>query len=92
MGAIRKLFTTGVGAAMLTKNNLQNAVAQRAQKGKEELTRVLAAEIKRFLEHVKLHEEIQKALTGLEIEASIRIKNSASQKAFRLKKIPIKKR
>lgn len=95
MGAIRKLFTTGVGAALMTESNLRNAVTQRALRGKEELTKVLAGEIRKFLDHINLHEEIQKALEGLvlEIEASIRITSPKSKngRPFHLKKVSVKK-
>ncbi len=84
MGAIRKILTTGVGAALMTENGIRNAfsdikltrqatdyIARQAQKGKEEFTKVFAGELKRFLDHVDLH----KALAGmkLHIEATITV-------------------
>lgn len=82
MGTLRKIFTTSVGAALMTEEGLRNAfadikltsqardyIARQALKGKEEVTKVVAGEIKRFLDHVDLH----KVLTGLtlNVEATI---------------------
>lgn len=95
MGTLRKILTTGVGAALMTESGLRSALsdiklrdylARQASKGKEELTKVLVSEIKRFLEHIDLHEEIQKALSGmtLEVNASVRLAPSDSKKETRL--------
>ncbi len=40
-------------------------------KGKEELTKVLSAEFKKFLGQVNIPQEVQKALEGLTIKISI---------------------
>ena len=84
MGTLRKIFTTGVGAALMTEEGLRNAftdikltrqardyITRQALKGKEEVSKVVAGEIKRFLDHVDLH----KALAGLtlHVQASITI-------------------
>lgn len=84
MGTLRKIFTTSVGAALMTEEGLRNAftdikltrqardyIARQALKGKEEVSKVVAGEIKRFLDHVDIH----KVLSGLtlHIQASITI-------------------
>jgi DNA-binding IclR family transcriptional regulator len=105
MGTLRKILTTGVGAALMTENGIRNALsdmklkeylARQASKGKEELTKVVAAELKRFLEHVDLHEEIQKALTGMKLEIQATVTLAAKDKArdhikYTVKKLKIRK-
>lgn len=91
MGTLRKILTTGVGAALMTEESLRNALAdiqvtrqakdylaRQAQKGRDEFTKVLVGEFKKFLMHVSLQEEIQKALGGisLHIDARIRIEST----------------
>ncbi len=91
MGTLRKILTTGMGAALMTEGTLRNAIsdinvtkqatgyiARQAQKGKEEFARVIASELKRFLGHIDIHEEIRKALAGLTIEVEAKIHLSAT--------------
>lgn len=110
MGTLRKILTTGVGAALMTESGIRSAFSEiqltrqakeylgrQAQKGKEEISRMLIGEVKKFLNHIDLHEEIQKALDGmtLEVEAKIKIAHPARGRdpsktavhKFRLKKI-----
>jgi hypothetical protein len=96
MGTLRKILTTGVGAALMTEGGIRTAIARQASKGKEELTKAVASELKRFLEHVDLHEEIQKALTGmsLEIQATVTLAakgKTRDQVKYTVKKLKIRK-
>ncbi len=105
MGTFRKILTTGVGAALMTESGLRNAISdiklrdylsRQASKGKEELTKVLVSEIKRFLERIDLHEEIRKALTGmkLEVQATVTLAprdTPRDQSKFTVKKLKIRK-
>jgi hypothetical protein len=81
LGTLRKILTTGVGAALLTEGSLRNAFSEsnltgqardylgrQVSKGKAELTKVLVAELKAFLAKVNMHDEIQKALAGMKLE------------------------
>jgi hypothetical protein len=109
MGTLRKILTTGVGAALMTENGLRQAlsdiqltrqardyISRQASKGKEEITKVLAAELKRFLGRVNLHDEIQKALAGmkLEVQATVTLaprETSRDQTKFTVKKLKIRR-
>ncbi len=59
MGAIRKIITTGLGAALMTEQGARQYIARQMDQRKKELAKVI-------------HEEIRKALDGLTFE--IRIK------------------
>jgi hypothetical protein len=91
MGAIRKFLTTGLGAALATEEGIRSALSEsqltkqareyltrQAIKGKDEVSKVLRNEIKKFLNDINLHEELRKALAGLtlEIQASIHLKSA----------------
>lgn len=104
MGTLRKILTTGVGAALMTESGLRNAIsdiklsdtiARQVLKGKEELSRVLAGEIKRFLERINIHEEVQRALAGMtiEVQATVKLTPTASKKDTRVtvRRLKIKK-
>lgn len=93
MGTLSKILTTGVGAALMTEGSIRNAIAdiqlprqakgylaKQVQKGKEELTKVILGELKRFLDHLNIHEEIQKALKGLTIEVSVAFHPASERK------------
>ena len=75
---------------------LKEYITRQASKGKEELTKVVAAELKRFLEHVDLRQEIQKALTGMKIEIQATVTLAAKDKArdqvkYTVKRLKIRK-
>ena len=83
MGAIQKILTTGLGAALMAQQGAATALgnstkgakaylAAQAKRRKEELTAILAAEFAGFLKRINIHEELKKALDGLTFE--IRIK------------------
>jgi hypothetical protein len=106
MSTLRKILTTGVGAALMTESGLRSAISdiklretigRQMIRGKEELARVLAGEVKRFLERVNIHEEIQKALSGMTVEVQATVKLTPTHikkgthvtvKRMKIKKLP----
>ena len=93
MSTLRKIITTGFGAALMTEGGLRNAltenlltkqakdyVLRQAQKGKEEVIRLVMSELKKFLTHVDLQEEIQKAMQGLNVQIEAKISFAPSGK------------
>ncbi len=85
MGTLRKILTTGVGAALMTESSLRNALSEikLTQQAREYFAR-------------QLHEEIQKALCGLtlEIQATVKISPRDSAKKenrFTVRRLKIRK-
>lgn len=89
LDAIKKLLVTGLGAIFMSEEGIlkmlsdlklprdaKNYLLTAAQKRKEDLTRVISNELKNFLQHINLHEELRKALDGmsLDVAATIHIK------------------
>ncbi len=81
MSTLRKILTTGVGAALMTESGIRSAIsdnkiAQQATdylskqlvKGKEEIVKLVVSEFKKFLDKIDIQKEIRKALTDLDIE------------------------
>ena len=84
---LRKLLITGLGTALMTEDALlkyfadlklprdaKKYLASQAQRGKEELSRVLSDELRRYLAKLNLEEVLRKALDGMkvDVEASVR--------------------
>lgn len=84
---LRKLLITGIGTALMTEDALlkyfgdlklprdaKKYLTSQAQRGKEELSRVLSEELRRYLTHLNLEEVVRKALDGMkvDVEATIR--------------------
>lgn len=71
MVTIGKLISTGMGAARMTEASVRRILSDT----KDNISGVLASEIKRFLAQVDIQRELTKALTNiqLEINATIRI-------------------
>jgi hypothetical protein len=99
VGTLRKILTTGVGAALMTEEGIRSALAdiklreylsRQALKGKEELTKVVASELKRFLEHVNLHEEIEKALSGMKIQIQATVTLAQNEKGRGATKLTVR--
>ena len=95
MGTLRKILTTGVGAALMTESSLRNALSEIkvTQQARDYLSKTLAGEIRKFLGHINLHREIQKALTGLtfEIAARVKIESAGDQVKASIKNVRVKK-
>lgn len=81
MSTLRKILTTGVGAALMTESGIRSAISdskltQQATdylskqliKGKEEIVKMVVGEFKKFLEKIDIQKEIRRALEGLDIE------------------------
>jgi len=93
-------MTEGTLRSALSDSNLtrqaRDYLSRQVSKGKEELTKVLVAELKQFLQKVDLHNEIQKALAGmkLEVQATVTLAPREGIKTptkFTVRKLKIKK-
>lgn len=89
MDTIKKILTTGVGAALMTESGLRQVFAdmqptkqardyliRQLLKSKDEILKLVLSEIKKFLQKVDIHEEVRKAMEGmtLEINATVTVK------------------
>ena len=96
---IRKIIATGIGAALLTEESLsklisdiklprdaKNYLAKQAQRRKEDLSNIVARELKDFLKRINIHEELHKALLGLKIDVEGTVNISRSGAKLRLTK------
>lgn len=92
MGTFKKILTTGVGAALMTESGIRSAISEiqltrqakeylgrQAQKGKEEVVKILVREFKKSLNHVDIHKEIQKALDGLAVSVTFSYRPKAKR-------------
>ncbi len=86
LDAIRKILTTGIGAALMTEESLskflseiklprdaKNFLIKQAQRRKEDLANVIAQELKEFLTRINIHEELRKAFIGMKIDVQATI-------------------
>jgi hypothetical protein len=84
---IRRTFYAGLGAVFTTEEGIRklaneismpkdvaNFLIQQAQGTKNELFRIVAAEIRAFLESLHLNEELQRLLTSLSFEIKTEIR------------------
>lgn len=96
---VKKTLLTGVGAVFMTEEGIRNAMADmkmpknviaaavaQADKTKQEISSLVAKEVRHFLERIKLEDILQKALAGqtVEIKATITFgepKKKAASKA-----------
>lgn len=84
---LRKLLITGLGTALMTEDALlkyfgdlklprdaKKYLTSQAQRGKQELSRVLSEELRRYLAKLNLEEVLRKALDGMkvDVEATVR--------------------
>ena len=85
---VRKVAVAGLGAIFMTEEGIRNLAGQlklpkemlgfvlsQAEKTKDEVGRVLAEEVRRFLQSEKLREEFVKLMSGmtLDVRAQIRL-------------------
>jgi hypothetical protein len=85
---VRKVAVAGLGALFMTEEGIRNLAGQlklpkevlgfiltQAEKTKDEVGRVLAEELRRFLQSEKLREEFVKLMSGmtLDVRAQIRL-------------------
>jgi len=84
---IRRTFYAGLGAVFTTEEGIRklaheismpkdvaNFLIQQAQGTKNELFRIVAAELRAFLERLNLNEELQRLLTSLSFEIKTEIR------------------
>lgn len=92
---VRKVAVAGLGAIFMTEEGIRNLAGQlklpkemlgfvlsQAEKTKDEVGRVLAEEVRRFLQSEKLREEFVKLMSGmtLDVRAQIRLVPSDEDK------------
>ena len=70
MWTIRRLISTGVGAARMTEASVRRLLLDT----KDNLTSILAAEVKKFLSQVDIQKELTKVFTNLKLDISASIK------------------
>ncbi len=84
---VRRLFYAGLGAVFTTEEGVRRLanefslpkdvvryLVQQAQSTKDELFRIIAAELRGFLESLNLNEELQRLLTSLSFEIKTEIR------------------
>ncbi len=82
----KKLFLTGLGAVFMTEESIRGKIAElklpkeavgyvfdQAKKQKDDLISVIANEVSKFFAKIKVHEEIQKALSAMQMHIDARI-------------------
>ncbi|MDR0966895.1 MAG: hypothetical protein LBM75_10445 [Myxococcales bacterium] len=84
---LRKAVVTGLGAAIMTEEGLRSVLKDlklpkeavssalgQAERGKDELRRLVGEELRHFLETPALKREISKALSSIAIEMTVKIR------------------
>ncbi|MCP5468274.1 MAG: hypothetical protein H7A32_03305 [Deltaproteobacteria bacterium] len=90
----RKILLTGVGAIFMTEGGVRKSLSdlklpkdtvinlvENVRKQKDELIKMVTEEIAKFLSHIKVHEEMQKALSGMEVHIDAKVTFSQSGKS-----------
>jgi hypothetical protein len=92
---VKKTLLTGVGAVFMTEEGIRNAMSDmkmpknviaaavaQADKTKQDLSAMVANEVRNFLQKIKLEDIVQKALAGqtIEIKATIKFGKPNSKK------------
>lgn len=95
---VKKTLLTGVGAVFMTEEGIRNAMTDmklpknviasavaQADKTKQEISAMIANEVRHFLERIKVEDIIQKAMIGqtLEIKATIKFGKPKKKAAFK---------
>lgn len=88
----KKVFLTGVGAIFMGEEKVRktfsdlnlstdavSGLMESVKKQKDEVLQVVAVELSNFLSHVNLHEELQKALIGMQIHLDAKISFDKNQ-------------
>jgi len=83
---MRKVLLTGVGAFFMTEQSVRSKLADlklpkdavgyvvdQARRQKDDLIAAVAEEVAKFLSKLKLHEEIQKALSSMQVHIDARV-------------------
>lgn len=100
----RKILLTGVGAVFMTEETIRKtlgdlklpkdavgSVVDSLKKQKDEVLQVVAQELSQFFSRIKVHEELQKALKGMQINLDAKITFDKSQGSSTTK-VEVKKR
>ncbi len=82
----RKILLTGLGAIFMTEETIRKMLGDlkipkdamgyfldTAVRQKDEMLGLIAAELSKFLSKVKVHEELQKALSGLQMHVDAKL-------------------
>lgn len=82
----RRILLTGVGAIFMTEESVRKTLGDlkvpteamggfldTVRKQKDELVGVFATEVGKFLSRINLHEELQKALRGMEVQLDAKV-------------------
>jgi len=100
----RKILLTGVGAVFMTEETIRKtlgdlklpkdavgSVVDSLKKQKDEVLQLVAQELSSFFSRVKVHEELQKALKGMQIHLDAKISFDQAKESSTAK-VEIKKR
>ncbi len=100
----RKILLTGVGAVFMTEETIRKtlgdlklpkdavgSVVESLKKQKDDVLQLVAVELSNFFSKVKVHEELQKALKGMQIHLDAKISFDKAADASHAK-VEIKKR
>ena len=83
MGTLQKIIATGLGTALAAEEELRKRVTRmnlpaeakrylldQAERRKQDLSKIIARELKQFLDQLNVHRELRKALAGLKIHVN----------------------
>lgn len=101
---VKKTLLTGVGAVFMTEEGIRNAMTDmklpknviasavaQADKTKQEISAMIANEVRHFLERIKVEDIIQKAMLGQTLEIKATIKFGKPKKKAAIKTAIVKK-
>lgn len=84
---VRRTMWAGIGAVLSSEEGIRkmaqdfslpkdvaNSLIAHAQNSKDELLRIIGNEVRRFLENLNLHEELQRLLTSLSFEIKTEVR------------------
>jgi hypothetical protein len=93
---VRRMAVAGLGALFMTEEGIRNLAGQlklpkealgfilgQAEKTKDEITRVVTDELRRFLQSEKLRDEFLKLMSGMTVEIKAQIRLVPQDKAER---------
>ncbi len=100
----RKILLTGLGAVFITEEGIRKALSdlkipkdamggllETVRKQKDDMMGLFADELGKFFTKVRVHEELQNALKGLQLHIDAKLtfdkKKESSHSSFRVKKL-----
>ena len=91
---VRRMAVAGLGALFMTEEGIRNLAGQlklpkealgfilgQAEKTKDEITRVISDELRRFLQSEKLRDEFLKLMSGMTVEIKAQVRLVPPEKA-----------